>query len=397
MNVLKERSDWLLSITNPPITRYLMSKVEWDWRLIGIVGARGTGKTTLVLQHLKLIYGNSNEAIYITLDDLYFTANSLIGFVETFRQKGGKAVYIDEVHKYPGWAREIKNIYDLFPDIKIVFTGSSIIDILKQDVDLSRRAVVYNLQGLSFREYLMLVSGQPFEVINFGNLLEKHKELSLDICSKVKPFAYWDEYLKKGYYPYFVENKNVYYQRLEQSLNLTLETDLNFIDGFDAKNIPKIKQLLYVLAMSVPFKPNIVKLSEKIGIHRNTLINYLHYLEKAKVIQTLFNAGVTPGILQKPDKIYLENTNISWLLSETIPDKGTLRETFFLNQLKNGHTIKLPPQGDYLVDDKYVFEVGGKSKDYRQIKNIKNSYIASDEIEIGSYNKIPLWMFGFFY
>ena len=397
MESLKRRSDWLVSTTKPPLTRYLMTKVEWGWRLIGVVGARGTGKTTLVIQHLKEKYGLSDEAIYITLDDLYFSNHTLIDFVETFRSRGGKAVYIDEVHKYIGWAREIKNIYDLFPDMKVVFTGSSIIDILKQDVDLSRRAVVYKLQGLSFREYLVLITNIELEPLQFKDILAKHTEIAMDICQKIKPLAFWDEYLKAGYYPYFMENKNVYYLRLEQSLNLTLETDLNFIDGFDPKNIPKIKQLLYVLAMSVPFKPNIVKLSEKIGIHRNTLINYLHYLEKAQIIQTLFNAGVTPGILQKPDKIYLENTNISWLLSETQPDKGTLRETFFLNQLKNAHTIKLPVKGDYLVDDKWTFEVGGKTKDNRQIKDVENAFIVSDDIEIGAYNKIPLWLFGMLY
>jgi predicted AAA+ superfamily ATPase len=397
MDSLKQRSDWLINNINPPITRYLMGRVEWDWRLIGVIGARGTGKTTLLLQHLKVTFGISETAIYITLDDLHFANNTLIDFIERFRQLGGKAVYIDEVHKYPGWAREIKNIYDLYPDMKIVFTGSSVIEILKQDVDLSRRAVMYTLQGLSFREYLNLVSGETFDVLQFNDLLTKHTELSMSICSKIKPLAFWDEYLKTGYYPYFNENKNVYYIRLEQAINLTLETDLNFIDGFDAKNIPKIKQLLYVLAMSVPFKPNIVKLSEKIGIHRNTLINYLHYLEKSQIIQTLFNAGVTPGILQKPDKIYLENTNISWLLSETIPDKGTLRETFFLNQLKNGHTIKLPVEGDYLVDDKWIFEVGGKGKTNKQIKDVKNSYIVSDDIETGAFNRIPLWLFGMLY
>jgi len=398
MESLVQQSQQLVLNTNSDFKRFLFSKIQWDWRLIGILGARGCGKTTLILQYLKQKFGISNEAVYVSLDDFYFTENRLIDFIIKFRQLGGKHLFVDEVHKYPDWARELKNAYDRFPDLKIVFTGSSILDILKQDVDLSRRAVMYHLPGLSFREYLDFQNLGKFENYKLENILNSHQELALQITKEIKPLVYFADYLKYGYYPYFKENISLYPTRLSQTLKLIIENDLKFIEGYDAANARRIEQLLYILATNAPFKPNISKLSEKIGIYRSTLVQYLHYLEKAEIINSLYREGISISILQKPEKIFLGNTNISMLLGSNQSNKGSLRETFFLSQIKVDHTVNLPAgEGDFIIDNKYLFETGGKNKTGRQIADIPDSFIVSDDMETGVYNKIPLWLFGFLY
>jgi predicted AAA+ superfamily ATPase len=329
MENLKIKSNQLITTVSTKFVRYLYEQIDWRWKLNGIIGARGTGKTTLLLQQLKKNHGTSFEAIYISLDDLYFTAHSLLEFVEQFRNKGGRYLYIDEVHKYKNWAIEIKNIYDTYPNINIVFTGSSIIDILKQNVDLSRRAVIYYLHGLSFREYLSFLGIGEIKAIALSDILKNHTTIASEIIAKLNPLQYFVDYLKWGYYPFFIENKKLYFRRLEQTLNQIIESDLNFIEGYDTKNTQKIKQLLYILSTNVPFKPNIVKLSEKTGIHRNTLVSYIHYLEKAQIINAVYPAGISISILQKPEKIYLNNTNLSYLLAEETPNQGNLRKHFF--------------------------------------------------------------------
>lgn len=397
MENLKIKSNQLITTVSTKFVRYLYEQIDWRWKLNGIIGARGTGKTTLLLQQLKKNHGTSFEAIYISLDDLYFTAHSLLEFVEQFRNKGGRYLYIDEVHKYKNWAIEIKNIYDTYPNINIVFTGSSIIDILKQNVDLSRRAVIYYLHGLSFREYLSFLGIGEIKAIALSDILKNHTTIASEIIAKLNPLQYFVDYLKWGYYPFFIENKKLYFRRLEQTINQIIESDLNFIEGYDTKNTQKIKQLLYILSTNVPFKPNIVKLSEKTGIHRNTLVSYIHYLEKAQIINAVYPAGISISILQKPEKIYLNNTNLSYLLAEETPNQGNLRETFFLNQVKSIYKVKIPKSGDFVLDENFIFEIGGKKKTSAQIINEKNAFVISDNILIGAYNKIPLWLFGFLY
>jgi len=397
MENLKIKSNQLITTVSTKFVRYLYEQIDWRWKLNGIIGARGTGKTTLLLQQLKKNHGTSFEAIYISLDDLYFTAHSLLEFVEQFRNKGGRYLYIDEVHKYKNWAIEIKNIYDTYPNINIVFTGSSIIDILKQNVDLSRRAVIYYLHGLSFREYLSFLGIGEIKAIALSDILKNHTTIASEIIAKLNPLQYFVDYLKWGNYPFFIENKKLYFRRLEQTLNQIIESDLNFIEGYDTKNTQKIKQLLYILSTNVPFKPNIVKLSEKTGIHRNTLVSYIHYLEKAQIINAVYPAGISISILQKPEKIYLNNTNLSYLLAEETPNQGNLRETFFLNQVKSIYKVKIPKSGDFVLDENFIFEIGGKKKTSAQIINEKNAFVISDNILIGAYNKIPLWLFGFLY
>jgi hypothetical protein len=374
-----------------------MQDIHWDWRLIGIKGARGTGKTTMMLQYLKQKYGAEGKGLYLSLDDIYFTENPLVMVIEQLRAKGYQAFFLDEVHKYPTWAREIKNLYDRYPDILIVFTGSSLIEMNKLDVDLSRRSVVYELQGLSFREYLSLVTQQQFSALKLDDLLERHTMHALSITAQTKPLQYFSMYLREGYYPFFIEDQAMYLTRLAQTIQLVVETDLNFIEGIQTKQIRKILQLLLIIATSVPFKPNIAKLAERIGIERNTLLKYLHFLEKAAIVRFLDSEGKGISILQKPDKIYLENTNISYALAPGNVDIGNLRETFFFNQTSKNHLVQYTDQGDFRIDGQYVFEVGGRNKTAGQIKGIANAWLAVDQIETGIGNRIPLWLFGFLY
>ena len=396
MDKLLTRSRTLVTRVDTSFIRNPSNKIAWDWRLTGILGARGTGKTTLFLQQLATHF-RAEEAVYVTLDDIYFSDNRLIDFIEDFRNGGGTHIFIDEVHKYPSWARELKNAYDYYPDLFIFFTGSSVVEILRQDVDLSRRAVVYELPGLSFREYLLMKQALAFEPVSLEAVLRSHTELAIDFVASFKPLRHFNDYLRTGYYPFFLENEQYYYERLERTVRLVIDTDLNFIEGYDPKNAQKIYQLLYILATNVPFKPNVTKLSEKIGISRSTLVQYLHFLEKTRLINSLVSVGKSISILQKPDKIYLNNTNIAYALAPQKTDIGSMRETFFLNQLGVNYRVSLPAQGDFYVDERYTFEVGGKGKNSRQIADVADSFMAADDLEIGYKNKIPLWLFGFLY
>lgn len=398
MEILRIKSNLIVQQQSMAIVRPLAKTIDWNNRLISILGARGTGKTTLMLQHIKVNYGLSNEALYITMDDIYFTNHLLSEFAQEFRQNGGKFLFIDEVHKYPNWAKEIKNIYDFYKDLNIVFTGSSIVDISRQNTDLSRRAVQYELTGLSYREFLSFTGIANIEAITFENLLSNHVEIAHDLISKLKPLQYFNDYIRYGYYPFFTENINTYHLRLEKVVRLIIEQDLQFIAGFNPHHSRKIYQLLYILATNVPFKPNVSNLSEKTGISRNMIVEYLYYLNHAKLINSLSAAGKSISILQKPDKIFLENTNLSFALSPDNTDKGSLREAYFMNQLKNAnHEVNLPLKGDFLIDDKFTFEIGGKGKSAKQLAGIENSFIAIDDMEAGTGNKIPLWMFGLLY
>lgn len=395
MENLKIKSNLIVQQQTLDIIRPLAKKIDWNDRLIGILGARGTGKTTLILQQLKSKYGLSNKALYITMDDIYFTANSLANFAVEFRQSGGKILFIDEVHKYPNWAAEIKNIYDFYKDLKIVFTGSSIIDISRQNVDLSRRAVQYELTGLSYREFLNFKGIINFDVLSLTDILNNHVEIANSIIGNFKPLQYLNDYFIHGYYPFFIENTATYHIRLEKVVRLIIEQDLQFIAGFNPHHSRKIYQLLYILSTNVPFKPNITNLSEKTGINRNMIVEYLHYLDSARLINSLTAAGKSISILQKPDKIFLENTNLLFAISPQNTDKGSLREAFFMNQLKNaGYEINAPLKGDFYVDNKYTFEIGGKNKSTKQLNDIADAFYAIDDIEAGIGNKIPLWLFG---
>ena len=377
--------------------RGMMTDIQWNNRLIGIKGARGAGKTTLLLQYMKQHLPKDSSALYVSLDNIWFAEHTLIELIDDFVKRGGKYLLVDEVHKYANWSQELKNAYDDYPELKIVFTGSSLLEILNARADLSRRAVVYSMQGLSFREYLNMSLSENFPTYSLQEILENHLEISGEILKKVKPLQYFNLYLEKGYYPFSFEMKELYYNQLEEVINLILEIELPLLRGIDISYITKLKQLLLIIAESTPFIPNVNKLSVNIGINRATLLSYLYYLQESNLTKHLYKDSFGVSKLQKPDKIFLENPNLAYVLASEQANVGSLRECFFLNQLDYRHKVEYPEKGDFIVDKKYTFEIGGKSKNWQQVYDLENAYIAADDIEYGVGNKIPLWMFGFLY
>ena len=376
--------------------RYLHEKIDWKNRLIGIKGARGAGKTTLLLQHIALNLPQDHQTLYVSLDDLFFTEKKLVDLADKFVKQGGRYLLLDEVHRYEGWSQELKNIYDDQPELNIIFTGSSIIHIEKAKADLSRRAVMYELFGLSFREYLQFITNEDLAVIKLDDLLQQHVSLARNIVKKLRPFEHFKNYLHYGYYPYFSENELIYPQKLSETIALALHTDLPAFYDISYNSIEKIRLLLHIISESVPFKPNISKLSERIGISRNSLVNFLHYLEDLRVIRGLYSATHGISLLQKPEKIYLHHPNLHVALSDQNSNVGNMRESFFANQLSVVHPLRYVDDGDFGILD-YVFEVGGKNKTARQVKHVERSFVVADDIEIGHQHKIPLWLFGFLY
>lgn len=388
-----------LNHTSLGFIRSLMDHINWESRMIGIKGARGVGKTTLMLQYIKKHYEHDPSVLYASLDDIWFSGNKLVDMADRFAKQGGKVLFLDEVHKYPEWSRELKNIYDDFPELKIVFTGSSLLEILNSRADLSRRAVVYTMQGLSFREYLNLEMGLKLNAYTLDDIILNHLNYSGEITSLLKPLKYFQRYLQVGYYPFYKEIPELYFVRLGETINMIIEIELPLLRGVDISYSSKLKQMLLIISESAPFIPNISKLSERIGINRNTFISYLNFLMEAGLLRNLYRDAHGITRLQKPEKVFLENTNIAHALGIQFPDKGNLRETFFANQLSYTHPLTIPEKGDFMTSDGRVFEIGGVNKDNQQFNkdNIKNGFIASDDIEFGNRNKIPLWMFGFLY
>ena len=384
--------------TDLSFKRYLMDDIDWEGRLSAITGARGTGKTTLILQHIKSAFGNSpKEALYVSADNIWFSGNRLFDLASDFEKSGGKYLFIDEVHKYENWSQEIKNIYDSFSDLKVVITGSSMLQIYKGNADLSRRAVHYTLNGLSFREFLKYDQNMDFEKFTLEDILQNHIEIAGSVNEKIKPLPLFNAYLRQGYYPYYKSDKRFYLSKLSNTVNLILEMDLPAVETIEMYSIRKIKKLLWIISKSVPFTPNITDLAHNLDVSRNSLLNYLTVLERGGLIN-LLNSN-TKGIksLAKPEKIYLNNTNQIFAFDANRPDTGNLRETFFFNQLKAIGEVSSAKRADFTVDEKYVFEVGGKNKGHEQIVGLQNAYLALDNIEYGYGNKIPLWLFGLLY
>jgi len=375
--------------------RYLYNRINYNQRLISIRGARGTGKTTLLLQ---LGATSSKERVlYVALDDLFFTENSLYSLAEHFSKIGGTLLLLDEVHKYPNWSREIKLIYDDFPDLQVVFTSSSVLDIYRGESDLSRRASSYILHEMSFREYLELHHGISFPPVSLDNIVKNHEEISAEMLTNFKPFMYFKDYLKHGSYPYYEGDESDYYQKVLNTVNLVLDIDLPAIQNIDYEHIAKFKRLLYLLAKNVPYTPNVKKLSEKINLNRNALVKAIQLLDKAELLHIMYKQNRSISSLNKPDKIWLNNTSLNYAISGKIPEAGNLRETFFISQLSINHHVSLPLKGDFRVDEQYVFEVGGENKTLKQVREIPNAFLAKDNIEAGALRSIPLWLFGFLY
>jgi len=397
MDILFEKSLKKMEGISLHFIRSIMTDIQWANRLIGIKGSRGVGKTTLLLQYMKQVLPKDTSTLYVSLDNIWFSEHRLIELIDGFVKRGGKYLLVDEVHKYANWSQELKNAYDDYPELQIVFTGSSLLEILNARADLSRRAVVYSMQGLSFREYLNMLLSENFPVYSLQEIISNHINISTEILKKIKPLQYFNLYLKKGYYPFTFEMKDLYYNQLEEVINLILEIELPLLRGVEISYMSKLKQLLLIIAESTPFTPNVHKLSVNIGINRATLLSYLHYLKETNLTKHLYKDSSGISKLQKPDKIFLENTNLAYLLAVKHTNIGNMRECFFFNQLDYRHKVEYSEQGDFLIDKEYIFEIGGKSKGYKQIKSLANSYIAADEIEYGVGNKIPLWMFGFLY
>ena len=399
METLFEKFRKKLDATTTDFTRSVMHEIAWnEARLIGLKGARGVGKTTLLFQYIKLHLSDKiNEVLYISLDNLYFNNNNLLALIDQFVKRGGNYLFIDEVHRYPNWSQELKNAYDDYPELRIVFTGSSMLEILNARADLSRRAIVYTMGGLSFREYLSIKNIHTFQPYSLVEILKNHQEYAIQISKEIRPLQWFQGYLEGGYYPYFIESESLYRTKVEEVVRMMLEIELPALRGLENQYILKIKQLLMVLAESVPFTPNVSKLAERIGINRNTLIAYLKNLQDVGLTMHLFSESTGITRLQKPEKIYLENTNLMYALNPKQVNLGSIRETFWMNQLSQLHTLTLPQNGDFLIDNQYTFEIGGKNKSSKQIQGINDAYVVKDDIEIGSAGVIPLWLFGFLY
>lgn len=390
----------LKSVTNKYF-RFLIGKVDWDQRLIAIKGSRGVGKTTLILQYLKFVLKRPEESLYITADHYWFYTHNLVQTADSFYKEGGRFLVIDEVHKYPNWSTEIKNIYDGYPDLKIVFTSSSILDIYKGEADLSRRVITYELPGLSFREYLEM-NGYISKTtpISLEILQDTPREYNEAVLAQIQhPLPVFRNYLKTGYFPFSArEKEESTFKKLNQVINTIIETDLSMMEGFDVKTAFKIKKLLGVVAESVPFKPNVSALARKLDVSRDTVYHWLHLLEKANLVNLLMTKGKGVSTLQKPDKLFLENTNWNYAFRQE-PELGNIRETFLLSQFLNAHfEVRLPETGDFYIEKHdLTIEVGGKTKTSKQVKEERNFLIAVDDMEIGRGKKIPLWLFGFLY
>lgn len=405
MEALFEQSTQQIKRVETGFYRSLYHTIDWHCRLIEIRGARGVGKTTLMLQRaLKISEFGAEKVLYISLDDPYFYNHTLIEVADYFNKFGGVHLFIDEVHKYPpkfpnhDWSAEIKVLYDRYPDLQLVYSGSSVLKLFKGHGDLSRRKCSYNLPGLSFREYINWTGKKELAVYTLAQLINSHTEIATKITDDLKILPLFFKYLKHGYYPYYKEAPDQFCNRLRATINVILEQDLPAVASFSNENHVKLKKLLAVLAESVPFTPNLTNLRSALFIaDQRTLLNYLDALEKAELLSTLDKDTKGMKKLQKPTKIYLHNTNLMNCLFFDTLNVGTQRETFFFNQLRTLHRVNYPVKGDFIVDSDYTFEIGGKNKSSFQIQEIPNSFLAMDDIEIGFGNKIPLWLFGFLY
>ena len=392
INTYKSR----LEKTDNNFVRYLMKDVYWTDRLYAIIGSRGTGKTTLMLQYIKQ---NPANSFYMSLDDLYFSTNRLVDVVSKLRQEGISNFFIDEVHKYPynSWAQELKNIYDSYPELRVAFSGSSILNIYKGNADLSRRAVDYELFGLSFREFLAFEGIINMPAVSLEDLLARHQEIAAEITQKIKIIPLFRQYLQNGYFPYYKEGIHNYSRRLQNTVSAILETDLPAVERIEYGSVQKLKRLLSIIAGMTPFTPNMAQLGNLVDIQRSNLPKSLGFLEKSRLVGLLRANTKNLSSLSKPSKIYLDNPNLAYMLGYDNPNKGNLRETFFYNQLRVVAKVTSAAKGDFTVNGKYVFEVGGSNKKFSQIADIPDSYLAVDETETGWGNRIPLWLFGFLY
>jgi len=382
----------LVEASSDLINRELYNEIDWSHRLIGVKGFRGVGKTTFLLDYIRKNFGNSRDCLYVNLNDFYFAKRRIFSFADEFYKRGGKVLVLDQIHKYEEWSKDLRQCYDELPGLKIVFSSSPVLRILEGNNELKEIARIYHLEGLSFREFLNYKTGEEFPKLGLEDILSYHREIVPDIINKVRPLAFFPEYLKSGFYPYFIKNPEFYRESLLRHVNLALEIDVTYLNQIELKYLPKLRKLLQLIGGQMPFSPNVSKISAEIETSRATVINYLHYLKNARLINLLFS-NHSNGQLQKPDLVYLQNTNLLHIIAPDNINNRNLRLTFLYNQMAYHHKVSSSSDYDFRVDDQFNFSVGGK---YTQAEGA-NSFAAADMIEVGEGNTIPLWLFGFLY
>lgn len=402
---MEEQIDYLRTLfqrrlMNTPagFNRYLYNQIDWRDSLIGIKGPKGCGKTTLIMQHIKNSYkGNDlNKILYVSLDNIWFTTHDFMQVADYHYTNGGTHLFIDEIHYNPNWKIILKNLADDYPGMNIVYTGSSMLELSSSEEDLSRRLIMYDMRGLSFREFLEYEGIKNFDPISIEDLVANHIQFAMEICEGRKILPLFKKYLEVGYYPFYKSIYKGLYQRLNSIVNHVLEIDYPKIDDVEQSTIRKAQKMLMVLAENVPQIPKMAALYRELGTDRNQGLKMLYALERGGLLMLLKDQTKSTNHLSNPEKIYINNPTLMFALTPKI-DKGSLRETFFYNQVSQAYDVQYPKRGDFLIDRKFLFEVGGKGKSFDQIKDIPNSYLAIDDIEIGYSNKIPLWLFGFLY
>jgi uncharacterized protein len=377
--------------------RDLIDEIDWNEKMLALKGARGVGKTTLLLQHIKETFKTDAQALYISMDSIYMAGISMYDIADYHTKHGGTHLFIDEVHKYANWSIELKNIYDNLSNLKVVFSSSSILQIYKGYADLSRRVVDYHLHGLSLREYIQIETKSVLPKFTFEQIVSNHTQIAAQLHQTCRPLTFYKNYLQHGYFPFYLQGKKSYYQKLQNILNITLEVDLPYSLDINIHNVSKLKRLISIIAGALPFQPNITKLAESLDTTRATVTQYLYYLEQAEIINLLNVFTKTYTKLTKPEKIFLQNTNLAFAIQTSTVNIGTIRELFFFNQLKATEKVHFSAKGDFLINEKYTVEIGGPTKSFQQIADVPNSFLVLDETELGSKNKIPLWLFGFLY
>ena len=396
MKRLIENYTRLLGEPRPSSFRYLYESINWKNRLIVLKGARGVGKTTMLLQHITRTFEDTSKALYVAADHIWFANHTLIDLAEYHYTHGGTHLFIDEIHKYQNWQQEIKNIYDSFPRLNLVVTGSSMLRIEHALGDLSRRCKEYTLRGLSFREYLKLEGVADWPVLSLEDILQRHPQLASKMTGQAKVLGHFENYLRHGYYPFYIEEGNGFDERLQRVINTVLTEDIPAVVSVEYETIYKLRQLLAIFSEQSPYTLNVSALARTLETSTSQVMKLFDLLNQAAIIRRLFSKERSMKMLQKPEKILFDNTNIMYALSPDA-DQGTMRETYFADMMSFGHSISMPQKGDLLVDKHLLFEVGGRMKGYKQIANIPESYVVADGIDIGYENKIPLWLFGMMY
>lgn len=396
MNRLIENYNRLLGESRPASFRYLYESINWKNRLIVLKGARGVGKTTMLLQHIASAFEDPSKALYVSADHIWFANHSLIDLAEYHYTHGGTHLFMDEIHKYPNWQQEIKNIYDSFPQLNLIVTGSSMLRIEHALGDLSRRCKEYTLRGMSFREYLKLENIADWPVLSLEEILQHHTQIAAKMIGQTKVLGHFENYLRHGYYPFYIEEGDGFDERLLRVINTVLNEDIPAVANVEYETIYKLRQLLAIFSEQSPYTLNVSALARTLETSTSQVMKLLDLLNQATIIRRLFSKERSMKMLQKPEKVLFDNTNIMYALSSEV-DQGTMRETYFAEMMSFGHSVSMPQKGDLLVDKHILFEVGGRTKGYKQIANIPDSYVVADGIDIGFENKIPLWLFGMMY